>query len=127
MVQVAVALGTAVYLWNAGTGVIEELCATTEEDDYITSLAWAADGALREQCEPSIVQIIACLALRHICARPHGCCAQHGDTFFHGDMSSQLRRHLVVVNAIAAAARMPVHLLSSRRVIIRGPHNCHWG
>ncbi len=40
----AVALGTAVYLWNAGTGVIEELCATTEEDDYITSLAWAADG-----------------------------------------------------------------------------------
>ena len=43
--QVAVALGTAVYLWNAGTGVIEELCATTEEDDYITSLAWAADGA----------------------------------------------------------------------------------
>ena len=48
--QVAVALGTAVYLWNAGTGVIEELCATTEEDDYITSLAWAADGVLSEIC-----------------------------------------------------------------------------
>jgi len=46
--QVAVALGTAVYLWNAGTGVIEELCATTEEDDYITSLAWAADGAPKD-------------------------------------------------------------------------------
>jgi hypothetical protein len=44
--QVAIALGVAVYLWNAGTGVIEELCATTEEDDYITSLSWAADGAL---------------------------------------------------------------------------------
>ena len=43
--QVAVALGAAVYLWNAGTGNIEELCSTTEEDNYITSLSWAADGA----------------------------------------------------------------------------------
>ena len=42
--QVAIALGAAVYLWNAGTGGIEELCSTTEEDDYITSLSWAADG-----------------------------------------------------------------------------------
>lgn len=43
--QVAIALGAAVYLWNAGTGDIEELCSTTETDDYITSLSWAADGA----------------------------------------------------------------------------------
>ena len=44
--QVAIALGAAVYLWNAGTGDIEELCSTSETDDYITSLSWAADGVL---------------------------------------------------------------------------------
>lgn len=40
----AVALGSSVYLWNAGSGAISHLCTTSTEDDYITSLAWAADG-----------------------------------------------------------------------------------
>ncbi len=38
------ALGSSVYLWNAGSGAISHLCTTSTEDDYITSLAWAADG-----------------------------------------------------------------------------------
>jgi len=41
---VAVALGAAVYLWNANTGDIEQLMECSEEDDYITSVSWGADG-----------------------------------------------------------------------------------
>lgn len=38
------ALGTAVYLWNANTGDIEQLMECSEEDDYVTSVSWGADG-----------------------------------------------------------------------------------
>ncbi|CAL5225554.1 g8390 [Coccomyxa viridis] len=41
---VAIALKGAVYLWNASTGSIETLMECPAEDDYITSVAWAADG-----------------------------------------------------------------------------------
>ena len=42
---VAVALGPTVYLWNAGSGDIQQLCQTAEDtDDHITSVSWAADG-----------------------------------------------------------------------------------
>ena len=40
----AVALGQTVYLWNASTGNIEELCTTPGEDDYVTSVAWVQEG-----------------------------------------------------------------------------------
>lgn len=40
----AVALGTAVYLWDAESGAISQLMQTMEDDDYVTSIAWAADG-----------------------------------------------------------------------------------
>ncbi len=41
----AVALGQTVYLWNAATGSIEQLCETQREDDHVTSVAWSPDGA----------------------------------------------------------------------------------
>lgn len=41
--QIAIALGPTVYLWNASTGSIEELCSCPE-NDYITSVQWAADS-----------------------------------------------------------------------------------
>ncbi|CAL8466961.1 g6497 [Coccomyxa elongata] len=41
---VAVALRGCVYLWNAADGSIEQLMECSEEDDYVTSVAWAADG-----------------------------------------------------------------------------------
>ncbi len=41
---VAVALGPSVYLWNAATGGIEELCSAPAEGAYISSVQWAADG-----------------------------------------------------------------------------------
>ena len=37
------ALNQTVYLWNASSGDIQELLST-QGDDYITSLSWAADG-----------------------------------------------------------------------------------
>ena len=44
--QVAVALGCTVYLWNADSGDIQQLCQTSQdnEDDYVTSVQWGADG-----------------------------------------------------------------------------------
>ena len=44
--QVAVALGCTVYTWNADTGGINQLCQTSpaDEEDYITSVSWGADG-----------------------------------------------------------------------------------
>jgi cell division cycle protein 20 (cofactor of APC complex) len=40
----AVALGQTVYLWNAETGGIEELCSVEGEDDYITSVKFVSEG-----------------------------------------------------------------------------------
>ncbi|KAK9823526.1 hypothetical protein WJX72_003403 [[Myrmecia] bisecta] len=42
--SVAIALGATVYLWNASSGDIQQLMQCSEEDDYITSVNWAADG-----------------------------------------------------------------------------------
>jgi cell division cycle protein 20 (cofactor of APC complex) len=43
--EVAVALGSAVYLWNAASGEVQQLMqAPADTDDYITSVAWASDG-----------------------------------------------------------------------------------
>jgi cell division cycle protein 20 (cofactor of APC complex) len=43
--QIAVALGPAVYLFNAATGSVEELCSCKNEGDYITSVQWASDSS----------------------------------------------------------------------------------
>lgn len=42
---IAVALGATVYLWNAGTGSVEELCTCKNEGDYVSSLQWAPDSS----------------------------------------------------------------------------------
>jgi len=42
--MLAVALGQTVYLWNAETGGIDELCQCEGEDDYITSVKFVQDG-----------------------------------------------------------------------------------
>lgn len=43
--MIAVALDSAVYLWNAANGETFELCQTSTPGDYISSVRWAADGA----------------------------------------------------------------------------------
>eukprot|EP00963_Diacronema_lutheri_P003842 scaffold287_cov337-Pavlova_lutheri.AAC.205 len=40
----AVALSSTVYLWNAESGDIQQLCQMSDEDDYISSVQWAPDG-----------------------------------------------------------------------------------
>lgn len=40
----AVALSESVYLWNADTGDIDQLCETSAYDDCITSVSWIPSG-----------------------------------------------------------------------------------
>lgn len=40
----AVALGQCVYLWNAKSGDITELCSLEGEQDYVSSVSWTASG-----------------------------------------------------------------------------------
>lgn len=40
----AVALSDTVYLWNANTGEIDQLCETTGLDDCVTSVSWLPDS-----------------------------------------------------------------------------------
>lgn len=42
--HLAVALGGFVYLWNAATGNIVQLCQTSTPECYIGSLAWIKEG-----------------------------------------------------------------------------------
>jgi cell division cycle protein 20 (cofactor of APC complex) len=56
----AVALGPAVYLWNATDGSIDMLCdlAEADEEDYVCSVDWTADGKyLSVGTASSVVQI----------------------------------------------------------------------
>ena len=65
--QVAVALGQAVFLWNASSGSVAEVAACQEgSDDHVTSVAWAADGKhLAVGTNASVVQVrlLSCLLL----------------------------------------------------------------
>ena len=44
---IAVALAETVYLWNAGSGTISELCSldTSAGNDYVSSVSWVGDGS----------------------------------------------------------------------------------
>lgn len=54
---IAVALDTTVYLWNASTGNIEELC-TMEENNAVSSVSWSQDGGyLSIGTDDSLVQL----------------------------------------------------------------------
>jgi cell division cycle protein 20 (cofactor of APC complex) len=33
-----------VYLWNAGSGGVEELCSLPGDGDYVCSVSWSPDG-----------------------------------------------------------------------------------
>lgn len=43
--QLAVGLGSAVYLWDATSGKIELLAEAKEEDDHVCSVSWMEDGS----------------------------------------------------------------------------------
>ena len=42
--HLAVALGAHIYLWNAASGDIHELCRLEGEEEYVCSVKWAAEG-----------------------------------------------------------------------------------
>ena len=42
--HLAVALGGAVYLWNAGNGTISQLMESENPDEYISSVNWIKEG-----------------------------------------------------------------------------------
>ena len=42
--HLAVCLGTHLYLWNAGTGDIQQLLEMFEPGEYISSVAWVKEG-----------------------------------------------------------------------------------
>ncbi|XP_043236791.1 cell division cycle protein 20 homolog [Amphibalanus amphitrite] len=43
--QLAVALGSSVYVWNAADGTIASLTQMESQEDYICSLSWAKEGS----------------------------------------------------------------------------------
>jgi cell division cycle protein 20 (cofactor of APC complex) len=54
----AVALGPAVYIWNAETSGITKLCELPNEDSYVCSVSWMGDGdVLAVGTDDSTVQI----------------------------------------------------------------------
>ena len=42
--MLAIALGGMVYLWNAESGSVEQLCELPDANSYISSLAWGRRG-----------------------------------------------------------------------------------
>ncbi|KAI8509619.1 PREDICTED: cell division cycle protein 20 homolog [Branchiostoma belcheri] len=42
--HLAVALGNSVYLWNAGTGEIQQLMSMSGPEDYVSAVSWIAEG-----------------------------------------------------------------------------------
>jgi cell division cycle 20, cofactor of APC complex len=41
----AVGLENSVYIWNADSGKVVEFCRTPTDDEYVSSVSWAADGS----------------------------------------------------------------------------------
>jgi cell division cycle protein 20 (cofactor of APC complex) len=64
----AVALGSAVYLWNAETGGIEELLNTEDDDCDITSVSFIKEGGghLAIGMGDSTVQLWDCAAMKRV-------------------------------------------------------------
>jgi cell division cycle 20, cofactor of APC complex len=100
----AVALGQTVYLWNAASGGIEQLCETEREDDHVTSVSWSPDGThLAVGTNHAEVQLWDAAGLRQVrCMRGHR--ARVGALAWNGHLvSSGSRDSTVVHNDVRAA------------------------
>jgi cell division cycle protein 20 (cofactor of APC complex) len=98
--MVAVALGPTVYLWNAGSGDITQLCQTAADtDDYITSVSWASDGKhIAVGTAHAEVQIWDAARARQVrCMRGHsarvGALAWNGTTLATGGRDNAILMH----------------------------------
>ncbi|KAK2076978.1 hypothetical protein QBZ16_005206 [Prototheca wickerhamii] len=89
----AVALGQSVYLWSASSGTCEELLRA-DEGEYVSSVAWAADGRhVAVGLSGSVVQAARPLrALRGHAARV-GALSWNGHTLSTGSRDTTVRCH----------------------------------
>ncbi|KAI0562477.1 cell division cycle 2 cofactor of APC complex [Gracilaria domingensis] len=94
----AVALAESVYLWNADTGKIEQLCETPP-DDCITSVAWIPDGNyLAIGTNSTEVQIwdvdkMSCTRRMRSHSGRVGALAWNGPLLSSGSRDSQIHNH----------------------------------
>ena len=100
---VGVALGQSVYMWNAGTGDIQQLMQTADEDDYVTSISWAKDAKhVAIGTNNAEVQIWDATAMRQVrCLRGHrarvGALDWNGSTLSSGSRDTGVLNHDVRV------------------------------
>eukprot|EP00850_Spirogloea_muscicola_P013187 SM000088S23728 [mRNA] locus=s88:331340:333659:- [translate_table: standard] len=95
---VAVALGGTVYLWDAASGSIEELSRCAGESDYVSSVAWAADGRhLAVGLSTSEVQLWDSCSLRQI-RTLKGHTARVGSLSWNGSSLSTGGRDNLIIN-----------------------------
>ncbi|CAI5515202.1 unnamed protein product [Closterium sp. Naga37s-1] len=110
--QIAVALGTTVYLWSATSGDIHQLVHADGPDDYVTSVAWAKDGRhLAVGLNSSELQIWDASRLRQV-RRLQGHRARVGSLAWNGHMLSSGSRDSSILNH---DVRVRDHVVSALR------------
>ncbi|CAI6007149.1 unnamed protein product [Closterium sp. NIES-64] len=110
--QIAVALGTTVYLWSATSGDIHQLVHADGPDDYVTSVAWAKDGRhLAVGLNSSELQIWDASRLRQV-RRLQGHRARVGSLAWNGHTLSSGSRDSSILNH---DVRVRDHVVSALR------------
>lgn len=95
----AVALAETVYLWNADTGTIDQLCETTEYGDNITSVSWMPDShhlaVGTNRCEVQIwdAEKMSCVRKMRSHTARVGALAWNGHLLSSGSRDAQIHNH----------------------------------
>mmetsp|Transcript_674 Transcript_674/g.1390 ORF Transcript_674/g.1390 Transcript_674/m.1390 type:complete len:522 (+) Transcript_674:2708-4273(+) len=95
----AVALAQTVYLWNAGTGAIEQLCQLEEAQDYVSSLSWTQDGSYlavgTNSCKVELWDVERLRRVRSMQSQSAriGSLAWNGPTLSSGSRDSTIHHH----------------------------------
>lgn len=95
----AVALAETVYLWNADTGTIEQLCETSDMDDCITSVSWMPDsnniavGTNRREVQIWDAEKMACVRKMRSHTGRIGALAWNGHLVSSGSRDAQIHNH----------------------------------
>lgn len=95
----AVALGETVYLWNAQSGAITQLCETSDVDDCITSVSWMPDrnhiavGTNRHEVQIWDTDRMACVRKMRSHTGRVGALAWNGHILSSGSRDAQIHNH----------------------------------
>lgn len=99
----AVALGETVYLWNADSGTIDQLCETSALDDCITSVSWMPDrshiavGTNRHEVQIWDAARMSCVRKMRSHSGRVGALAWNGHLLSSGSRDAQIHNHDVRV------------------------------